>query len=306
MENAITNAPSVTLTERLNHYPEMYRYLLLDPLKTVASVNPLHPQQLKQSPGENAIYPVLRRDLAYSPEHCPLLVLLASPGEACTCPWLDGTEGYARGEALQDKRYLCGWLVSSQKPEQLAVSLAEQCDRISQTFLPFFEPLRFELLQAMSPVNGLAGSIWPVSQWWYMTVAGELACQTGQASDEKWRLNWGAEWIQQNVRAVGQILQAWGAVSTVLPSDAAMQAAIMWKKTAETGLKDPRDRYFLATCSLGTGVDIAQHPAVNDLIQQVIAEPSVPLSRRLQALPETIKQALMNEACHPTERNKGV
>lgn len=305
MENSVINNQSVTLTERLNQYSEMYRYLLLDPLKTVSSVNPLHLHKLKKSLGDDAIYTVLRRDLAYSPAHCPLLVLLASPGEECNYPWLDGTEGYARGEALQDKRYLCGWLVSSQKPEQLAVSLAEQCHRVSHAFLPFFEPLRFELLQAMSPQNGLAGSIWPVNQWFYMTVAGELACQTGNESDEKWQLNWGAEWVQQNVCAVGHILKAWGTVSAVMPSDAAMQAAMMWKKTAETGLNDTRDSYFLAAWSLGLGVDIAQHPAVKELIQLVITDPSVRLSRRLQALPEATKQELTNKAIIRQDENKG-
>lgn len=306
MDDPIAVNPHRTLTEKLNQYPDMYRYLLLDPLKTVSSVNPLYLHKLKQSPGEHAIYPVLRRDLAYSPEHCPLLVLLASPGEESHYPWLDDTEGYARGEALQDKRYLCGWLVSSQKPEQLAVSLAEQCNRLSHAFLPFFEPLRFELLKAMSPVDGLAGSIWPINQWFYMTVAGEIDCQTGYKPDEKWRLNWGAEWTQQNVCAVGHILKAWGAVTAVMPSDAAMQAAMMWRKTVETGLSDTRDSYFLAAWCLGLGVDLLHHSAVKDLIQQVIVDPSIRLSRRLQALPEMIKQEIKNKAITGQAVNKGV
>ncbi|GEM_PF-581865 len=304
MENSITNDHSVSLTQRLNQYSEMYRYLLLDPLKTVSSVNPIHLHKLKQSLGEHAICPVLRRDLAYSPEHCPQLVLLASPGEECNYPWLDDSESYARGEALQDKRYLCGWLVSSQKPKQLAVSLAEQCNRLSHVFLPFFEPLRFELLQAKSPVDGLAGSIWPVNQWFYMTVAGEIVCQAGYKPDEKWRLNWGAEWMQQNVCAVGHILKAWGAVTTVMPSDAAIKAAMMWRKTVETGLNDTRDSYFLTTWCLGLGVDLSQHSIVKDLIQQVIADPSIRLSRRLQALPEMVKQELKNEAINWQNVNK--
>lgn len=293
------------MTDWLNQHTDEYRYLLVDPLKKVASANPLSLAELQRKLGGDVIFPVLRRDLAYSPDHCPQLVLLARPGEACHYPWLNGTEAYARGEVLQEKRYLCGWLSSAQAPESLAVSLAEQCNRISHAFLPLFEPLRFELLQAMSQEDELAGSIWPVSRWWYMTVAGEPACQTGKASNETWRLSWGVEWVQQNVRAVGQILKAWGTVSTVMPSDAAMQAAMMWKKTAETGLNDTRDSYFLAAWSLGLGVDTAQHPAVKELIQQVIADPSVRLSRRLQALPGTIKQELKHNAVTRQNENKG-
>ena len=119
-----------------------------------------------------------------------------------------------------------------------------------------------------------------------MTVAGEVACQTGIKPTEQWRPNWGVEWAQQNARGIGQILKAWGSVRTDLPSDAAVQAARIWKKTAEIGLIDIRDSYFLATCSLGLGIDIAQHPAVKELIQQVNADFSLCLSRCLRSMSE--------------------
>uniref|UniRef100_UPI00262352D7 hypothetical protein n=1 Tax=uncultured Cedecea sp. TaxID=988762 RepID=UPI00262352D7 len=216
---------------------------------------------------------------------------------------LNRTEDYARSEVLQDKRYLCGWLSSSQPPELLAASLAEQCNHVSDAFLPLFEPLCFELLQTTRAQNGMTGSIWPVSHWWYMTVAGELACQLGKEPVEQWRLNWGEEWAQQNVRAIGDILKIWGAVNVSLPSDAAIQAATMWKKMASTGLTDTRDSYFLAAYSLGIGVDIAQHPVVKNLIQQVIADPSLRLSQCLQTLPDTLKQDI--KAVTGKNENKG-
>lgn len=292
------------MTDWLNQHTDEYRYLLLDPLKKVASANQLSLLRLQQNLGRKAIYPVLRADLAYSPAHCPQLVLLARPGESCEFSWLSRAEDYARSEVLQEKRYLCGWLSSAQEPELLAVSLAEQCKRVSHDFLPLFEPLRFELLQVMSPPNGLAGSIWPVSHWWYMTVAGELACQTGKEQVDKWRLNWGVEWAQQNARAIGHVLKAWNAVNAILPADAAMQAVAMWKKTVSTGLNDIRDSYFLASWSLGHGVDIAQHSAVKNLIQQVIADPSLRLSQCLQTLPDTVKQEI--QTVNGLNANKGV
>ncbi|WP_312983566.1 hypothetical protein [Atlantibacter sp.] len=294
------------MTAWLNQHTDEYRYLLVDPLKKIASANLLSLPKLQQ-PGRETIFPVLRADLAYSPTHCPHLVLLARPGESCQPPWITHAENYAQSEVLQEKRYICGWLSSEEEPESLAISLAEQCGRVSNTFLPFFEPLRFELLQAMSPEDGLAGSIWPVSHWWYMTVAGELACQIGKETTDKWRLNWGGEWAQQNVRAIGQILKAWGSVCTTMPSDSAIQAAMMWKKTEGTGLNDIRDSYFLAAYSLGLGVDIAEHPAVKERMQQVIADPSLRLSQCLEALPASIKQELWNKApAVQQDENKGM
>lgn len=296
MENLIINNQPVTLTERLNQNNAAYRYLLLDPLKRVAGVNPLHLYNLKLYPGERAIYPILRRDLAYTPEHCPQLVLLASPGEECNYPWLDGTEDYSRGEALHDKRYLCGWLASSQKPEHLSVSLAECCVRIKEgAFLPFFEPLRFELLQAMSKEDELAGSIWPVERWWYISAAGNMVCQKGKPVDEKWRFNWGTEIVQQNIRAIWQLLFSWSQVSPALPHDAAVQAASAWKSSAATRLSSPVDRNFMALNRLTLGIDIAEHPAVSELIQQAVANPSQRISRLLQTLPDAVWRELESQ-----------
>jgi len=196
---SLTNSTSVVessqdnaLIELLNKQSDEYRYVLLNPLKIVSDSNPLHVPTLRSMLGERAVLPVLRGDLTHSPQHCPQLVLLASPQESCEFSWLAGSLGYARNESLHEKRYLCAWLSSAVPPEELAVILADQCNHLSTNmFIPMFEPLRFELLQAFSPPNALAASIWPVSHWWYVSTTGEIACQSGKAYEEKWRLNWG-------------------------------------------------------------------------------------------------------------------
>lgn len=299
MENELLDNASIILMDRLNQHPNLYRYLLLDPLKKVSCVNPLHLDNIQQALGKDAIYPVLRRDLAYLPEYCPQLVLLASPGERCEYQGLDEAENYARSEALHEKRYFCACLASTQGPALLAKFLAEQCNHfVESSFLAFFEPLRFELLHAMSPKESLAASLAPISHWWYMTAAGELACQAGHDAEEKCRLNWLAEETQQHMPEIRQLLLAWQQVNSTLPSDAALQAAKAWGHTIKTGLIEKGDRYFLALNRLTLGVDIEAHPVSRNLLLQEVANPSQRFTKILQALPDVIWQELKGQAQH--------
>jgi F420-dependent methylenetetrahydromethanopterin dehydrogenase len=91
------------------------------------SWNPLHPDCLKEGNGSNFLQRVLRPDLAWSPEHCPLLVLLASPGENCDERLIEESEEYALGEVLYEKRYVCGWMSASLDPQEMATWIAELC-----------------------------------------------------------------------------------------------------------------------------------------------------------------------------------
>ncbi|MBO1631979.1 hypothetical protein ACX1F1_17560 [Yersinia pseudotuberculosis] len=299
--------PENTVVDMLNQHRDEYRYLLLDPLKTVSSVNPLHLLNLQQMLGDSAIHPVLRSDLAYSPSYCPQLVLLASPSERCEFPWLVASQAYARGEVLHEKRYVCAWLSSPMPSEQLATALANQCDQLSENaFTALFEPLCFELLQAMTQRDGLAGNLWPVSHWWYMTIAGDIACQTGSATEEKWRMNWGAERALRDRRALWQLLLAWQQVRPILPTDAVIQAEAASAKAAKTGLADRDGRNFLALNSLTLAVDIEQHPAVQAVLQQALANPTQRFIQLLLTLPETVWQTLEGQITPQQNTDKGI
>lgn len=288
MENAIELDQKITIQDRLNQHPNSYRYLLLDPLKSVSIINPLHLQQLQDAPEVRTIYTVLRGDLPHSPQHCPLLVLLAYPGEHCEFSWLASSEDYARSEMLQEKRYLCGWLCSTTAPEQLASELAERFNNlIENTVTPFFEPLRFELLQVMEP-DGLATCLWPVNHWWYMTSTGNICVQTGKVAEEKWVPASDTALTQQEIPGIFSLLQAWQLVRPVLPMDAAINAANTWLNIEETGHFEKENRNFLSLCHLTLAVDIEQHPAVRALLEQVIANPSLRLSRLVSALPDAV------------------
>ena len=90
------------LTDALNARQNEYRYLVLDPLKKVASWDPLHADMLRYSHGNDALRRILRPDLAWSPEHCPILLLLASPGGSLDEDLVRSSETYALRETLYE------------------------------------------------------------------------------------------------------------------------------------------------------------------------------------------------------------
>ncbi|ROR09879.1 hypothetical protein EC836_104131 [Erwinia sp. JUb26] len=288
-----SNQMSGSLNEIMQRQQGEYRYLLLDPLKAVAEINPLSLPTLRNELGERAIFPVLRSDLAYSPPHCPQLVLLASPDEPGDVAWLAGAERYARSEALHEKRYLCAWLSSTLPPASLAVALAARCQQpVEGGFIPLFEPLRFELLQAMLPAEQMSGAVWPVSQWLYMRTSGEIACQPGSASADNRPVNWAVESAQREVREIWALLFAWQRVSSLLPENAVLQALQAWQGTACTGLNRRDDRHFLALNRLTLPEEIEKHPAVMCVLQQAIAEPHQSFIHLFSTLPDSVWQEL--------------
>lgn len=274
-----------------------YRYLLIDPLKVVSDVRQLHLSHLQKRVGDQAIRPVLRQDLAYSPQHCPQLVLLAAPGTACDTALLECLVDYATEEALHEKRYLCAWMSSAQALEQLAATLADWCNLlVSSAFFPFFEPHRFELLHATSPAKKLSGSIWPVSHWWYMSAAGNITVVDGNKATDKWQLTWGVQHAQQEARMVWQLLFAWQRVCPTLPSDAVQQAAAAWREVEKTELTHTEDRLFLALNRLTLQINIEQHPQIKALLQQAIASPALRFTQLLNSLSESVWFELDNQS----------
>ncbi|MRS17526.1 hypothetical protein GJV06_21860 [Enterobacteriaceae bacterium RIT691] len=280
---------SSTLADILELKRDEYRYLLIDPLKTVSKVRPIHLSHLKKTLGDQAIRPVLRQDLVYSPQHCPQLVLLAEPGTECDTALVESLVDYAAEEALHEKRYLCAWLSSRQPPEQLVITVANWCNNLDNSeFFPFFEPHRFELLHATSPANKLGGSIWPVSHWCYMNAAGNITVVDGNEATDKWQLTWGVQHAQQEARMIWQLLFAWWRVCPTLPSDAVKQAAAAWREVEKTELTHIEDRLFLALNRLTLQINIEQHSQINALLQQAIASPALRFTQLLNSLPESV------------------
>lgn len=283
----------VSLTDALNVRRGEYRYLLLDPLKKVADWNPLHVDRLRESQGCDALHRVLRPDLAWSPEHCPLLLSLAAPGEDVDDALMRSSEACATNEALYEKRYVCGWLSSELPPDEMAVWLADLCKHIKPgTSIPVFEPLRLELLQVTADPELLAGLLATTSEWHWMSCTGELKTLSGEYADDPWVLNWGAEQAQSDTRNLWRLLSAWRESGEALPADAVRRAIDAWTASGNVRLHHLSDRLYLALNALTQPADITTHAAVLARLQQASDNAALYFEQLMQTLPDAVWQEL--------------
>lgn len=283
------------LTDALNARQNEYRYLVLNPLKNVANWNPLHADMLRNSQGSDAQRRVLRPDLAWSPEHCPILLLLASPSEYLDEDLVRSSETYAFREALYDKRYVCGWLSSALSPDEMAIWLADLCKHIKPDIsIPVFDPLRLELLQTTADPGLLAGLLASTSQWHWMSCTGELRTLSGKSSNDTWMLNWGTKQAQAEAPNIWRLLFAWYESSDALPREAVRLAADAWSASEKVGLHHLSDRLCLALNALILPVDITTHEAVQARLQDAAENPALYFTQLLQTLPDKVWQELLH------------
>lgn len=281
------------LTDALNARQNEYRYLVLDPLKKVASWDPLHADMLRYSHGNDALRRILRPDLAWSPEHCPILLLLASPGGSLDEDLVRSSETYALRETLYEKRYVCCWLSSALSPDEMAVWLADLCKHIKPgVSIPVFEPLRLDLLQATADPELLTGLLAATIQWHWMSCTGELRTLSGKSGGDAWMLNWGTEQAQAEVRNIWRLLSAWHESSDALPPEAVCLAADAWSASEKAGLHHLSDRLCLALNALILPVDITTHAVVQARLQEAAENPALHFTQLLQTLPPFAWQEL--------------
>lgn len=283
----------IPLTDALNARQDEYRYLLLDPLKKVADWNPLHASLLRENLSSDALRRILRPDLAWSPEHCPILLSLASPGESLDEDLVRSSETYAHGEVQHEKRYVCGWLSSELSPDEMADWLADLCKKIKPgVSIPVFEPLRLELLQATADPELLAGLLAATSQWHWMSCTGELRTLSGKSGGDAWVLNWGAEQAQAEARNIWCLLSAWHASSDALPPEAVRLAADAWSASGKAELHHLSDRLYVALNALTLPVDITAHAAIQACLKEAVENPGLHFTQLLQTLSDTVWQEL--------------
>lgn len=283
-----------SLFELLNAKHSEYRYLLLDPLKSVASWNSLHLTYLQEKWGCESLLRVLRPDLAYSPEHCPVLLLLASPEADCDEAIVLESEAYSRDERLYERRYVCGWISSPLALDALAAELAGLCKQIKrEDIVPFYEPLRLELLQTLGEADELSSLMSLISQWWRVSCSGHLTTLSGKSGGEEWRLKWGAERAQNEVRNIWRLLFAWQKTQETLPPDAALQAADAWARSATAKFHHTGDQLCLALCYLTFPCHITEHPDVQSLLRQVASDPNLHFTQLFPTLPNAVWQTLI-------------
>lgn len=269
------------------HDNESYRYLLLDPLRQVSPDSPLHLRELEAALGQEALTRVLRLDLAHSPSHFPVLVQLAAPGEPLQQSQFNASMTRVGLEAAYERRYLCGWLASPHSPDQIATLLVTRSRQLGLALgdhkvLPFYEPLRLELLHH---AYGLAGTLWPITHWWYPSASGKLHHLQGSADGHEWAMDSGMVRIQSDMAQVQALLFAWqrAAPHSPLPDDAARRAAEAWVWASDR-VNHPHDRFTLALVGLNSGDDYRTSPALVQLVQQVKRHPAHRIQPVLDAL----------------------
>ncbi|WP_226569209.1 hypothetical protein [Mangrovibacter yixingensis] len=299
------NAPDMSLLDNLNAQSDEYRYLLLDPIKPVAPWSPVNVDNLYQTAGREAFSIVPRHDLAWSPEHCPQLLLLAPPQASCDAMLVQDSEMYSRNEVLHEKRYICGWLSSPLPPKEMANWLAELCTRLTtDSVVPVYEPFRLELLSMVAEPALLASLLAPVNAWHIASVTGRLITLRGEQQNNGSRLSWRAEQVLNSIHPIRLLLSEWEKQCAVLSENAVSLATDAWITSGESKLHHFSDRFFLALNNLILGVDMTQHPAIQALLQQVADTPSLYFTQVIENIDDSVWQAL-----HPagplTERSSG-
>ena len=242
--------------------PEDSVYLLVDPLAGCAPEHALSPSSLASALGDDALVRVLRPDLAHTVGACPVLVLLAGPGQAPAADLLLGTEQLALAETGQRKRYGCGCLLSPLSADALAEHIAARCSTFSASasggMSPWFEPLRLELLAASMP-DTLGNAMWPIRTWLLPTSWGEIAMVSG-APGEAYDVPPIARDAQRDAALIALLLAAWRRTlqaplsfaprrwqgKTLLPPQAAALAFRMIRQARQGGVTHSNDLLALA------------------------------------------------------------
>ncbi|MEJ1096771.1 MULTISPECIES: hypothetical protein [unclassified Pseudoxanthomonas] len=265
--------------------PGEYLYLLLDPLAECAQDDPLHPARLRVALGDAALTPVPRNDVRHAPDAWPLLASLAKPGApamdadanvAGAPSWLIWSADRARQESAQRKRYICGWLTSTQPPQAVADALAALGQLDSATWFPVFESVRLELL-ASALQRGLDGHLWPVSNWLSPNSQGGFIRLKGRAQDNLPPLPAQAREVQQLVPQITELLVAWRKAlqrddlgyapqrwqgEMPLPEQAAVLAYRQIRDGRALGLRETDDLLALALRRLLIHPDLPDHPCI--------------------------------------------
>lgn len=232
-----------------------YRYLLIDPLCTLHGSDSFHLDNLIERFSAQRVVPVLRQDLAYQQTYCPHLIELASPEQTCDEILLKRSVTQAYRERFRRKRVICGWISSQQSIIPLAQHIGSLCSTIGNELnpscvLPFFEPIRFELLSQTDRISAqwLSTQLYPINSWIVVTVGGELLKENGKKSDhQESYLSLKARRAQQNLPLIIGLLSAWQRLAdkkkAALPKDSALQALTQIIAAHEKGLTDKQDIY---------------------------------------------------------------
>ncbi|WP_250476092.1 hypothetical protein [Caballeronia sp. GAFFF1] len=269
------------------HNKAEYFYLLVDPLAGCDDYTPVAPENLAAKFGDSALTIVPRADLAHDEDACPRLVTLSEPGASPDAALLDASARYALRDAGYDKRYLCAWLSSAEPPYAVASGIADRCivkaDNVER-FVPFFEPVRMELLLATSieDANLYRG---PISDWLYPDANGHITrlrqakTHADRISDKSLSVQAGAPWVARLLSAWRNTIRSeeltyaparWQG-PTLLPPDATIQAYRQLRDASDMGLTSLEDQLVFSLHRLYMHPRLETHPQVRAAIARAAA-----------------------------------
>lgn len=259
-----------------HHDPQLYCYVLLDPLAIAATSDQTLLGSLRQALGESALTRVWRADLAHSPETLPILACLASPGNSLCQRLLEQTASAAIRDLRRRKRQVCAWLFSS-APAPATAAYLSSMGRIQNSagavgFYPLFEPVRFELY-AGAFAQADQGHWWPIKHWLFLTSDGAPARVTGEAQPRR-PIPANAGDGQEETALIEAVLASWRALRTgplaqqltPITRFAATQAAEHIRHARALGLSAVDDILNLVVHQLCLHPALPNHPSVRAMI----------------------------------------
>lgn len=283
------------ITEQLR--PEMYCFVLVDPMPVAEDSHLSVLARLREITDERAITRVYREDLPPESVLHPALISLSVPGVQPCHSLLKATAEAAIYDTQRRKRHVCGWLLSEAPPARIADHLAALCRLPSESgppwFSPVFDPLRLELLVDLlqQPEHG---PWWPIQHWIFLTSGGGVAKLNG-LPDAHCGLPKAAKRVLEDAALIEALLAARRILLSSprppdllpLPAFAAARACNHIEHARRLGLSSQEDIMVLALHQLCLHPDIHKLAAV-----QLHIDTCIRLRRPLSSLLSTLSTAI--------------
>lgn len=265
-----------------------YRYLLVDPLKAVREDEPLALVNITDIFPSDEVMPILRPDLAYQPNSCPHLILLAKPNEELEPELLALALERANKEQTQYKHYVCGWLSSELKIQDLAESMLNLGNQLghlispnSPSFFPFYEHIRLQLLkESLSVDEVLSEQFNFVNCYIYMNYYGQLTeiAANNHSLDTpflntKQMLLQNRYHYQQDPKTIYGLVKIWQNNINKLPDNALFLSSTKLLQAKNIGLVNFEDQLIYSLYSLIYHSDLINVETIAPCIITAISEP---------------------------------
>lgn len=247
------------------------RYLLIDGLASVSGLNSLHIKQLKTKFGEKSISAVLRPEIAYIPESCPQLFLLAEAGQLVDQELVEQSVNLALTEYLYSKKYICGWISSECELDVLSENIVSIGSALGSSldvkpFIPFYEPIRLQLLQEANFIcpDWLSTVLRVMNSYYYLTVDMQLKEVTRASYTSELQnlfITEETKYYQTHAKKINHLYIGWGTYckdnQKVVNSGDLLKLANLYQQANLLGLTNTQDNfvYSLNTMEYGNLLD---------------------------------------------------